>query len=266
MGGMYHIKDSTGACLHDGLGFADCSNEQAQTWSFAGDVDVIRSSTKDRCIQAEVGGEWGEVTLENCTNSNPGQQWTVTNQNQLSATVNGCTDFQSAQRGLSAQWGEGCCLERLDSTVKLWSCDEYYTQIWSFESIQGPAPITGPAPSDTCAEIGCDADYHDELPCQCDSNCLSFDNCCSDFFRVAVVMTHVLKSVVVPTTARTFHVSAIRIVAAMATAARTLRRLAVVHALKSVVMLTTAMTFHVSATTIVKTMATAVSTTKQGVE
>merc|ERR1711957_403343 len=43
------------------------------------------------------------------------------------------------------------------------------------------------------------------------------------------------------------------------------RRLAVVHALKSVVMLTTAMTFHVSATTIVKTMATAVSTTKQGV-
>merc|ERR1711957_853800 len=122
------------------------------------------------------------VTLENCTNSNPGQQWTVTNQNQLSATVNGCTDFQSAQRGLSAQWGEGCCLERLDSTVKLWSCDEYYTQIWSFESIQGPAPITGPSPSDTCAEIGCDADYHDELPCQCDSNCLSFDNCCSDFF------------------------------------------------------------------------------------
>merc|ERR1740130_988987 len=81
--------------------------------------------------------------------------------------------------------------------------------------------------------------------------------------RLAVV--HALKSVVVPTTARTFHVSAIRIVAAMATAARTLRRLAVVHALKSVVMLTTAMTFHVSATTIVKTMATAVSTTKQGV-
>jgi len=180
LAGMYHIKDSTGACLHDGLGFAGCSDDEAQTWSFAGNVDVIRSSTKDRCIQAEVGGEWGEVTLENCTTSNPGQQWTVTNQNQLSATINGCTDRLSAQRGLSAQWGQGCCLERLDSTVKLWSCDEYYTQIWSFESIPGPAQSPGPAPRDTCAEIGCGT-YSDDLPCQCDSNCRGYGNCCSDF-------------------------------------------------------------------------------------
>merc|ERR1711957_400515 len=79
-------------------------------------------------------------------------------------------------------------------------------------------------------------------------------------------VTHVRKSVVVPT-ATTFHVSATQIVAAMATAARTLRRVAVVvtHALKSVVIPTTTMTFHVSATTSVKAKATAARTTKQAV-
>jgi len=77
-------------------------------------------------------------------------------------------------------------------------------------------------------------------------------------------VTHVRKSVVVPT-ATTFHVSATPIVVAMATAARTMRRLAVVvtHALKSVVVLTTTRTVGASATTFVKQKATAARTTKK---
>merc|ERR1711957_525455 len=76
-------------------------------------------------------------------------------------------------------------------------------------------------------------------------------------------VTHVRKSVVVPT-ATTFHVSATQIVAAMATAARTLRRVAVVvtHALKWAVPATTR-TVHVSATTIVKAKATVARTMRQ---
>merc|ERR1711957_412845 len=77
-------------------------------------------------------------------------------------------------------------------------------------------------------------------------------------------VTRVRKSVVVPT-ARTFHVSATQIVAAMATVARTMRRVAVnqKHALKSVVVPTTTRTVGASATTFVKQKATAARTTKK---
>merc|ERR1711957_693226 len=46
------------------------------------------------------------------------------------------------------------------------------------------APVTPrlstPVPRDTCASIGCGT-YSEDLPCQCDSNCRGYGNCCSDF-------------------------------------------------------------------------------------
>jgi len=43
-----------------------------------------------------------------------------------------------------------------------------------------PAPTPVPAPRNTCAEIGCGT-YSEDLPCQCDSNCRGYGNCCSDY-------------------------------------------------------------------------------------
>merc|ERR1712166_999582 len=97
-------------------------------------------------------------------------------------------------------------------------------------------------------------------------------------------VTHVRKSVVMPTTTRTFHVSATTIVKAKATAARTTKQGVVeaakqhsnpfqvqlkaqaqhhaTHVRKSVVV-STATTFHVSATQIVAAMATVARTMRR---
>jgi KDEL-tailed cysteine endopeptidase len=43
-----------------------------------------------------------------------------------------------------------------------------------------PAPAPGPQPH-TCAVIGCDGGYDPSRPCQCDGNCESYQNCCTDY-------------------------------------------------------------------------------------
>jgi len=69
--GKYRIKGYNGECLTDALGFTACDSVDAQTWTFAGDNDEVTSLSQHTCIDAGLGGgEWGDVTLTDCTKKN----------------------------------------------------------------------------------------------------------------------------------------------------------------------------------------------------
>eukprot|EP00038_Savillea_parva_P005821 m.160162 g.160162 ORF g.160162 m.160162 type:complete len:316 (-) comp11906_c0_seq1:118-1065(-) len=101
-------------------------------------------------------------------------------------TIWGCSDpsgktfsFDNSTGQIKSQGG---CLTAgaVGSPIEVRPCNmSNMDQMWDMEEGK---PLPGPS-GDTCAQLGCMINWRPGLPCQCNSDCCSYGNCCPDFHQ-----------------------------------------------------------------------------------
>merc|ERR1712232_322404 len=101
----------------------------------------------------------------------------------------------NAASGAVTREGSSDCMTSAGAgqPVLLQKCTGAANQQWVAD--WSPAPSPSPS-STTCAKLGCIA-YKQGVPCQCNTDCHQWGNCCSDFDQICKNLTATGKAVLV---------------------------------------------------------------------
>jgi len=82
----------------------------------------------------------------------------------------------------ATSWGYGCAGKKYPGIwARVHEGMPWIESILEGNPAPSPGPAPGPAPAASCAAIGCWEKYDRDRPCQCNSKCPRYGNCCSDF-------------------------------------------------------------------------------------
>ncbi|MAJ43110.1 MAG: hypothetical protein CMF96_00010 [Candidatus Marinimicrobia bacterium] len=110
----------------------------------------------------------------NFTNSNPGTNHTYTN--------NGAALIGLLVEEISNQSFSNYCNENIFEPLSMENTFWYLSEINNLNQVALPYQLTG-GNGDSCFIIGCGI-YDQNNPCFCDSECIYYDDCCSDYNEI----------------------------------------------------------------------------------